>query len=70
MYDYPVNRAGLAEAALVHVDGVTVSVPLLEALRSGLHDVPVVFQSTRWVGAGQSMLRTCRHSERSAAFNY
>jgi hypothetical protein len=43
-YDYPVNRAGLrtAVAALVHVDGVTITDPLEASLRRGLHsDVPI-----------------------------
>jgi carboxylesterase type B len=49
-YDYPVNKVGLRTtvATLVHVDGVTITDPLEESLRRGLHsDVPIIFQSTQ-----------------------
>lgn len=44
-YDYPVNLKGLTERTLVHVDGSTVSLPVLEALEQGLNDVPLLISS-------------------------
>ncbi|CAK9082779.1 unnamed protein product [Durusdinium trenchii] len=47
LYDYPTTRVGLGASvsALLHVDGVTVSAPVLEALGSGMNDVPLLLQS-------------------------
>eukprot|EP00965_Chrysotila_dentata_P244661 6206100-Pleurochrysis_carterae.AAC.1 len=48
LYDYPVDRAGLGARVktLLHVDGVTVGRPLLDALAQGLVDVPLLMQAT------------------------
>ncbi|CAE7464644.1 pnbA [Symbiodinium sp. CCMP2456] len=49
LYDYPTNHEGLRTrmSALVFVDGTTITSPLLDALETGLHDVPLIMQSAQ-----------------------
>ncbi|CAE7245446.1 ACHE [Symbiodinium natans] len=49
VFDYPTNREGLKSRmnALLFVDGATITMPVLEALRTGLNDVPLLLQSTQ-----------------------
>jgi carboxylesterase type B len=49
LYDYPNDKVGLKsrEAALLYVDGKTITMTIEEALKSGLNDVPVLIQSTQ-----------------------
>jgi len=49
LYDYPTNHQGISSrmSALVFVDGSTITSPLLDALESGLHDVPLLVQSAQ-----------------------
>ncbi len=44
---FPNSPAGNNDPAVVIVDGVTVSLPLLEALAAGLVDVPVIAVTER-----------------------
>jgi len=47
LYDYPTNRQGISSrvSTLLHVDGVTVTFPIEEALQRGINDVPLLLQS-------------------------
>ena len=47
LYDYPTNRQGMSSrvSTLLHVDGVTVTFPIEEALQRGINDVPLLLQS-------------------------
>jgi len=49
IFDYPTTKDGLGSRmhGLVFVDGETISMPVLDALRTGLNDVPLLLQSTQ-----------------------